>query len=75
MFKKKKIIIHYNSKGRNGNVFVLLGEVRAEMLKKKRIYEYNDLCDKVNNAFSIDEAFAYINEKVELIDVSEIKNK
>jgi hypothetical protein len=74
MFKRKKIVIFYDPKGRNGNVFVLLAEIRSEMIKQKRILEYNDLSEKVNNAYSKEEAFAYIREKINLVDISEKNN-
>ena len=74
MFKKKRIIIYYNPKGRNGNVFVLLSEIRNEMIKQRRISEYNILYEKVNNALSIEEALENIREKVDLVDLSVKKN-
>jgi len=70
MFKKKKIIIYYNPKGRNGNVFILLSEIRTEMIKQRRKFEYNILCEKVNNALSKEEALGYIREKVDLVDIT-----
>jgi hypothetical protein len=74
MFKKKRIVIYYNSKGRNGNVFILLSEIRTEMIKQRRITEYNNLYERVNNALSKEEALGYICEKVDLVDVSVDKN-
>lgn len=63
----EKATIHFRSRHESGNIFVLLGLVRREMQKQRRITEYNDLWEQVQ-AGSYDDALRLIREKVDLID-------
>ena len=64
----KKPVIHFCSRGESGNIFYILGLVRREMQKQRRITEYNDLRDRVTASGSYREALEIIREYVDLID-------
>lgn len=61
--------VFFQSSGESGNIFFILGLVRREMQKQRRITEYNDLRDRVTSSGSYAEALAVIREYVELIDL------
>ena len=63
----EKATIHFRSRHESGNIFVILGLVRREMQKQRRITEYNDLWEQVHKG-SYDDAIRLIREKVNLID-------
>ena len=65
----KKPTVRFCSRGESGNIFYILGLVRREMQKQRRITEYNDLRDRVSASGSYAEALAIIREYVDLIDV------
>ena len=65
----KKPTVYFDSRGESGNIFCILGLVRREFRKQRRITEYNDLRDRVTASGSYDEALRIIREKVDLIDV------
>ena len=61
--------VHFESRHESGNVFAILGLVRAALRKQRRINEYNELRDKVlGQAGSYEEALAMMREHVTLID-------
>ena len=62
-------MIYFNSLGPSGNIFAILGLVRNEMRKQRRITEYNTMWERVQNSQSYEEALAIIREYVELIDL------
>lgn len=64
----KKPEVHFRSEHESGNTLFILGLVREELRKQKRITEYNDLRDAVLNAGSYQEALSLMNEKVTLVD-------
>lgn len=63
-----KPTVHFNSRDESGNIFYILGLVRREMQKQRRITEYNDLRDRVTASGSYREALEIIREYVDLID-------
>lgn len=64
----KKPEVHFRSEHESGNTLFILGLVREELRKQRRITEFNDLRDAVLNAGSYEEALRLMNEKVTLID-------
>lgn len=60
--------VHFRSEHESGNTLFILGLVREELRKQRRITEFNDLRDAVLNAGSYEEALRLMNEKVTLID-------
>ena len=63
-----KPIIHFSSRGPEGNIFWILAAVRKVFQKERRITEYNNLWEQVQNSGSYTEALAIIREHVDLID-------
>ena len=64
----EKPTIHFSSRGTTGNIFWILGAVRLEMQKQRRITDYNNLRDRVTSSSSYEEALAIIREEINLID-------
>ena len=62
-------MIYFNSLGPSGNIFAILGLVRNEMRKQRRITEYNTMWQRVQNSKSYEEALKIVREYVELIDL------
>ena len=60
--------IHFNSRSESGNIFHILGRVRAIMQKERRITEYNDMWQEVQNSGSYEAALEIIGKHVPLID-------
>lgn len=69
----KKGTVYYDSKGPSGNIYHILGLVRQEMRKQRRITEFNECRDKVFDSQSYEDALAVINEYVDLVDTSKTK--
>lgn len=61
-------MIHFSSRGPSGNIFFILGKVRVEMQKQRRITEYNDMWEEVQNSGSYEAALEIIGRHVPLID-------
>ena len=61
-------MIHFNSRGSSGNIFFILGMVRVEMQKQRRITEYNDMWQEVQNSGSYEAALEIIGRHVPLMD-------
>ena len=59
--------IHFRSRHESGNIFAILGMVRDEMRRQRRITEYNDLWQEVQKG-DYENALRLIREKVNLID-------
>ena len=63
-----KEALHFNSRGESGNIFFVLGMVRTVMQKQRRITEYNDMWQEVQNSGSYESALEIIGQHVPLID-------
>ena len=63
----EKPIIHFRSMHESGNIFFILGMVRQEMQRQRRITEYNELWEEVQKG-DYRNALRLIREKVDLID-------
>lgn len=59
--------IHFRSRHESGNIFAILGMVRDEMRRQRRITEYNELWEQVQKG-DYENAIRLIREKVNLID-------
>ena len=59
--------IHFRSRHASGNIFVILGMVRRELQRQRRITEYNELWENVQKG-DYENALRLIREKVNLID-------
>ena len=64
----KKAEIHFRSHGPSGNVYAILGAVRDQMRKERRITDYNEMWERVQDSWSYPDALAVIREYVNLID-------
>lgn len=64
----KKPIIEFDSRGPSGNVFYILSLVRNELRKQRRIIDYNNCWERVQNSHSYEGALTIIREYVDLID-------
>ena len=62
------MIVHFNSRAESGNIFHILARVRAVMQKERRITEYNDMWQAVQDSGSYEDALRIIGEHVALID-------
>ena len=63
-----KEALHFNSRGESGNIFFVLGMVRVTMQKQRRITEYNNMWQEVQNSGSYEAALEIIGRHVPLID-------
>lgn len=61
-------MIHFSGRGPSGNIFFILGKVRVEMQKQRRITEYNDMWEEVQNSGSYEDALEIIGRHVPLMD-------
>lgn len=58
----------FNSRKESGNIFYILGEVCKLMRKQRRIIEYSNMLEEVENSDSYEEALKVIGQHVTLID-------
>ena len=65
---KQKAVIHFRSCGSSGNIYWILGAVRMQMQKERRITDWNNAYERVMNSHSNQEAMAILGELVELVD-------
>lgn len=65
----KKPVVKFDSQGPSGNIFHILGMVRQELRKQRRIIDYNDCWERVHKSGSYEEALKIIREYVDLIDI------
>ena len=65
---KEERVLHFNSRGESGNIYYILGNVRAIMCKQRRITEYNYMWEAVQNSNSYEEALKIIGKHVPLVD-------
>lgn len=63
---KKEIIIEYDKTKESGNIFFILAMVREELIKNRRIDEFNNLRYKVYASKSYEEALQDISKVVTL---------
>lgn len=64
--QKAKVI--FDSRGFSGNIFHILGMVRNQLHKERRIADYNECQERVRNSHSYEEALSIIREYVNLVD-------
>ena len=62
------MIVHFNSRSGSGNIFHILARVRAVMQRERRITEYNDMWQQVQESGSYEEALRIIGKHVPLAD-------
>lgn len=60
--------IHFNSRTESGNIFHVLARVRMVMQKERRIIEFNNMWEEVQNSGSYEAALEIIGKHVPLID-------
>ena len=60
--------VKYNPRGESGNIFFILTKVRDALREQRRIQDYNDCWEKVQQCNSYEEALNVIREYVELIE-------
>lgn len=63
-----KPVVTYNPRGESGNIFFILAKVRDALRKQRRIKDYNDCWEKVQQCKSYEDALKVIREYVELIE-------
>lgn len=65
----KKPAVHFRSSGESGNIYAILAKVSSYLYKQKRIWEYNELRDKVYTCGNYEAALNAIREYVDLVDL------
>lgn len=63
-----KPVVTYNPRGESGNIFFILARVRDALRKQRRIQDYNDCWEKVQQCKNYEDALKVIREYVELIE-------
>ena len=63
----KKPVITYDPHGETGNIFWILGQLRKEMQKQRRIDAYNQIWERVQKSGSYEEALKIISEEADLV--------
>ena len=64
---KPRVEIH--SQGPEGNIYFILGKTRDALRHERRISDYNDMWERVQNCESYTAALAEIRKTVDLIDL------
>lgn len=64
----RRPVVFFRSRGATGNIYAILGAVRMELRRLRRINDYNMIYDRVMNCHSYADALAIIRETVDLID-------
>nr|DAO61855.1 MAG TPA: hypothetical protein [Caudoviricetes sp.] len=64
---KPRVEIH--SQGPEGNIYFIIGKARDALRKARRISDYNDMWERVQNCGSYTTALAEIRKTVDLIDL------
>jgi hypothetical protein len=67
--KQIKPKVEFNSRGESGNIYRILGLVRAALQKQHRITDYNEIYFAVTNSGSYKEALEIIRQKIDLVDL------
>ena len=65
--KREKAVIHFASKHESGNIYWILGAVRMQMQKERRITDYNNAWERVQQT-DYAGALAILRELVDLVD-------
>ena len=65
----KKPAVHFRSSGESGNIYAILAKVSSYLYKQKRIWEYNELRDKVYTCGNYEAALNAIRVYVDLVDL------
>lgn len=60
--------VHFKSRHETGNIFWILGAVRKVMQKERRIAEYVDMWQDVQNCGSYEDVLQIIGQHVPLVD-------
>ena len=66
----KQVVLNYDRRGPEGNIFWILGQVRRLLREQNRITAYNELWERVQSADSYNDALQLIGEEVTLIDTA-----
>lgn len=61
--------IEFHSRGPEGNIYFILGKTREALRHERRINDYNDMWERVQNCGSYTAALAEIRKTVDLIDL------
>lgn len=61
--------IEFHSRGSEGNIYFILGKTRDALRHERRISDYNDMWERVQNCGSYTAALAEIRKTVDLIDL------
>ena len=64
----KKAELHFQSRHETGNIYAILGLARDVLRKQRRITDYNEMWERVQDSWSYPDALAVIREYVDLID-------
>ena len=64
---KTKAVIHFRSRHETGNIYWILGAVRMQMQKERRITDYNNAWERVQQT-DYAGALKILRELVDLID-------
>ncbi len=65
----QKAVVKFNGNGPSGNIYCILGAVRNELRKQRRILDYNEMWERVQTSNSYEDALKIIREYVDLIDL------
>jgi len=65
---RQKAVIHFQSRHQSGNIYWIMGAVRKQMQKERRITDWNNAYERIGNANSYEEALAILRELVDLVD-------
>lgn len=61
--------VEFHSRGPEGNIYFILGKTRDILRRNRRISDYNDMWERVQNCGSYTAALDEIRKTVELIDL------
>jgi len=64
---KQKAVIHFQSRHSSGNIYWILGAVRTQMQKERRIADYNNAWERVQQT-DYAGALTILRELVDLVD-------
>lgn len=64
----KKAELHFQSRHETGNIYAIMGLARDVLRKQRRITDYNEMWERVQDSWSYPDALAVIREYVDLID-------
>lgn len=64
--------VEFNSRKESGNIYAILGQVKLQLRKLKRINDYNEIYFAVTQCGSYEEALKIIRDKIDLVDLDEV---